>query len=195
MNKPKVFDFNTHDLPRRAGEMREYSLTIVAPERIGIDVIGVSQGEEITIDFRLEAVTQGVLVTAQVTTQAQGECIRCLDPLELAVRRSFQELYRYEPEKAHTKAQRKAAREIQDDLDEDEELMMEGEVIDLEEPVRDAIILGLPINPLCDQECQGLCPGCGIKWSLLESGHAHEEIDARWADLSALLQEPEEKRE
>ncbi|MDP1711604.1 MAG: YceD family protein [Candidatus Nanopelagicaceae bacterium] len=185
---PQVFRFNAHDLPRRAGEMREYSLDIPAPDRIGIDVIAVLADEEIHVDLRLESVTQGVLVSAQLSTIADGECMRCLEPVEFDIERRIQELYRYEPEKAHTKAQRKRARAEEDDLDR-EELMMEGDIIDLEAPIRDAIVLSLPINPLCDEDCPGLCPECGVKWTNLPAEHAHEVIDARWSGLAGLLPE------
>ncbi|HUW88136.1 MAG TPA: YceD family protein [Candidatus Paceibacterota bacterium] len=183
----QVFRFNAHDLPRRAGEMREYSLDIPAPDRIGIDVIAVLPGEEIHMDMRLESVTQGVLVSAQLSTIADGECMRCLESVEFDIERRIQELYRYEPEKAHTKAQRKRASAEEDDLDLAEELMMEGDIIDLEAPIRDAIVLSLPINPLCAADCPGLCPGCGVKWTNLPADHAHQVIDARWSGLTGLL--------
>jgi uncharacterized protein len=185
MNKSKVFLFNTHDLPRRAGEMREYSLDIPAPMRFGIDVIAVAEDQGIHIEMRLDAVGEGVLVGASVSSIAEGECIRCLEPVELPISRYFQELYRYAPEKAHTKAQRRAA-EAQDDLDEDEDLMVDGDLINLEGPIRDAIVLALPINPLCEVNCPGLCPGCGVKWSLLEAEHRHDAKDPRWAGLDEL---------
>lgn len=184
MSPANLFIFNTHDLPRRAGEMREYDLDVPAPERIGIDVISVPEDQAIHIGMKLESVSEGVLVSAQVATIAEGECIRCLDPVEVKISRYFQELYRYAPEKAHTKAQRKAA-EI---FDEDEEdLVMDGDLINLEGPVRDAIVLGLPINPLCALDCPGLCPGCGVKWSMLESDHRHDLKDPRWKALSELF--------
>lgn len=186
MNKSKLFIFNTHDLPRRAGEMREYDLDIPAPDRIGIDVIAVPEDQGIHIGMKLESVTEGVLVSAQVSTIAEGECIRCLDPVEVPIMRNFQELYRYVPEKAHTKAQRKAA-EVQEDLDEDEDLMMDGELINLEGPVRDTIVLALPINPICAEDCPGLCPRCGVKWTLLEADHRHDVKDPRWEGLSDLF--------
>ena len=182
----KVFLFNSHDLPRRAGEMKEYSFDITVPDRVGIDVIAVLPGEDIHVELRLESVTEGVLVSAQIDAIADGECIRCLDPVEFDINRLIQELYRYEPEKAHTKAQRKRAREEEDDLDEDEDLMMDGDFINLEIPIRDAVILALPINPLCDLECQGLCAGCGLKWVDLPEDHAHDLIDPRWAGLGPL---------
>lgn len=166
--------------------MREYDLDVPAPERIGIDVIAVPEDQGIHIAMKLESVSEGVLVSAHVSTIAEGECIRCLDPVEVPITRYFQELYRYAPEKAHTKAQRKAA-EILDDLDEDEDKVMEGESINLEGPIRDAIVLGLPINPLCAVDCTGLCPGCGVKWSILEPEHRHDATDPRWAGLSDLF--------
>ncbi len=63
---------------------------------------------------------------------------------------------------------------------------MDGDEIDLEGPIRDAIILNLPINPLCSPDCLGLCPDCGEKWENLPEDHAHEVIDARWAGLAGL---------
>ena len=193
MHKSKVFFFNAHDLPRRAGEMKEYSFDITVPERMGLDVVAVESGEDIHVDMRLESVSQGILVSAQISAVADGTCMRCLEPLELQINRRIQELYRYAPDKkVHTKAQRKAA-EI-DDLDVDEDLMLEGDEIDLEGPIRDAIVLDLPINPLCQEDCPGLCPGCGVKWSLLEPEHGHELIDPRWKGLSGLeTQDPDFK--
>lgn len=68
---------------------------------------------------------------------------------------------------------------------------MEGDIIDLEAPIRDAIVLSLPINPLCDTDCPGLCPACGVKWTNLPTAHAHEVIDTRWSGLAGILpQEP-----
>lgn len=181
-----VFLFNSHDLPRRPGEMKEYSFDITIPERVGIDVIAVLPGEDIHCEMRLESVSQGVLVSAEISAIADGECMRCLEPIELDINRHIQELYRYEPQKAHTKAERKRAREEEDDLDEDDDLMMDGDIINLETPIRDAIVLDLPINPLCALDCQGLCPGCGVKFSALAPDHAHELIDPRWAGLQGL---------
>ena len=60
---------------------------------------------------------------------------------------------------------------------------MVGDIIDLEPSIRDAVILDLPIHPLCDPDCPGLCPECGIKWSLLPEDHAHATPDIRWAGL------------
>lgn len=168
----KAFRFNTHELPRRAGEMKEYHLKLELDEPIGIDVIAVPKGP-FELDLRIESVAEGVLATGEFETAAKGECIRCLDPIELEISKSFQELYAYKSNP---------------DLAEDEEeLLMDGDFIDLELPVRDAIVLSLPINPVCSEDCEGLCPECGAKWRELPEDHAHEQIDARWSALQGLI--------
>ena len=90
----KAFLLNTHDLPRRAGEMKEYHLAIEFDNPIGIDVIEVPAGV-LNLNLRLESVTEGILATGDFETVAKGECIRCLDPIQLKLDRNFQELYFY----------------------------------------------------------------------------------------------------
>lgn len=183
-----AFLLNTHELPRRAGEMKEYQLDIDAPFRVGVPLIAVPEGDLIELDVRCESVTEGILVTADIYAVAIGECIRCLDPVEQVVDRKIQELYRYEPTDDRGKKSRKKDEEI-DDLDEDEVLFVEGEQVNLEVPILDAIILSLPVNPLCDEECLGLCPDCGEKWESLPEDHGHGVVDPRWAGLSGLALE------
>jgi uncharacterized protein len=185
MSKPaNPFILNTHDLPRRAGEMKEYQLDIPAHVRIGVPLIAVPEGDLVELDVRLESVTEGVLASADIYAIAHGECIRCLDPVEVVIDRKIQELYRYEPTNEKGRKKRRDDEDV--DLEGEEELQMEGDLMDLEIPVIDAIILTLPVNPLCSDECLGLCPDCGEKWENLPEGHAHEVIDARWSGLDGL---------
>jgi uncharacterized protein len=193
---PDSFKLNTYELPRRAGEMKEYELDIVVKEKFGVDLMSVPSGEIIEVDARLESVTEGVLLSADVYAVAQGECIRCLDPVEIVIERKIQELYNYEPTNERGKKKRKSSTEdlTSEDLDVADEFMMDGDILDLETPIRDAIVLSLPSNPLCSQDCLGLCPECGGKWAELPEDHAHEVIDARWARLGGLnLEDPDFK--
>ena len=183
--KRSPFLLNTHELPRRAGEMKEYHLDIALDEKVGTELIGVS--DVIHLDIRIESVDEGVLFTADVAATARGECSRCLAPVEIEVNRHIQELYRYQPQARGRK------REAEPELEEDDELMMDGDILDMEIPLRDAIILSLPINPLCDLECEGLCPECGEPWSNLPDDHGHEAVDARWSGLADLKKALEEK--
>ena len=189
------FKLNTYELPRRAGEMKEYELDIVVKEKFGVDLISVPAGEFIEVDARLESVTEGILLSAQVYAVAQGECIRCLDPVEIVIERKIQELYNYEPTNERGKKKKRNTEDLtNEDLDIAEEFMMDGDILDLETPIRDAIVLSLPTNPVCSQDCLGLCPDCGGKWAELPDDHAHEVIDARWASLGGIaLEDPDFK--
>jgi len=185
MSKKKTpFILNTYELPRRAGELKEYELDIEAPTRIGVPLIAVPEGDVIEADIHLESVTEGVLLSAEIYAVAIGECIRCLDTVEVVIDRKIQELYRYEP--TNEKGRKKKRDDEDIDLDIDDELQMEGDLMNLEIPIIDAIILTLPVNPLCSEECLGLCPDCGEKWANLPEDHAHEIIDARWSGLENL---------
>jgi uncharacterized protein len=150
---PDTFKLNTYELPRRAGEMKEYELDIVMSEKFGVELISVPAGEVIEVDVRLESVTEGVLLSADVYAVAQGECIRCLDPLEIVIERKIQELYNYEPTNERGKKKKSSSEDLTaEDLDVADELMMDGNILDLETPIRDAVVLSLPTNPLCSQD-------------------------------------------
>ncbi len=97
MVKPShIYHLNTHEVPRRAGEMKEYQLDLIVPEPLGVPLISVQIGSIVEVDARLEAVTEGILLSAEIFAVATGECIRCLDPVELEIDRKIQELYLYE---------------------------------------------------------------------------------------------------
>ena len=177
------FLFSCHDLPRRAGEMREYELAFDDHEPIGVPLLAVPSGGVIFLDLRLEAVHQGVLASGEVSAEAIGECTRCLDPLTFDIDEKFQELFHYQVDPRQKPKVNPAKKEI-DVEDEDELLEMDGDFINLDAPIRDALILNLPVNPLCSQDCEGLCPTCGVKWALLPDEHAHETADLRWSALS-----------
>lgn len=182
--KINPFILNTHELPRRTGELKEYELDIEAPTRIGVPLIAIPEGDVIEADVRLESVTEGILLSAEIYAVAVGECIRCLDTVEVVIDRKIQELYRYEP--TNEKGRKKRREDEDVDLEVEDELQMDGDLMNLEIPIIDAIILTLPVNPLCSEECLGLCPDCGEKWANLPEDHAHEVIDARWSGLENL---------
>jgi uncharacterized protein len=186
----QVFQFNTHELPRRAGEMKEYQLDLEILESVGVPLVAVPAGDVIEVDMRLESVAEGILLSADIYAIAKGECIRCLDPVEITVERKVQELYRYEPtnDKGGKRKKHSSRTDTSDEIDLDavDELWLDGNEMNLEVPIRDAIVLDLPVNPLCSEACLGLCPDCGEKWEKLPEDHAHEVIDARWAGLAGL---------
>ena len=169
---PMVLD--TRELGRRPGSMRTMRRDLEAPAGWGLDLVAVPTGTPVELDLRLESVMEGVLVSGTVRARVDAECGRCLDPLTTTLEVPVQELYAYQPEPG----------------DEDVQVV-DGDYIDLEPMLRDAVVLALPVNPVCDPGCAGLCPGCGEKLAVLTPDHAHDAPDPRWAALSALSIDPD----
>ncbi|WP_428985401.1 YceD family protein [Streptomyces globosus] len=179
---PLVFD--THELGRRPGAMQRLSREIPAPADLGLaGVIGVPEGAPLKIDLRLESVMEGVLVTGTVRASAEGECVRCLESVGRELKADFQEMFSY-PD-ADDRGRPKA--EPADDAEDDEDtLYLEDGLFDLEPVLRDAVVLALPLQPVCREDCLGLCPDCGV--SLNEDPeHHHDAVDIRWAALQELV--------
>jgi uncharacterized protein len=174
--------FDTRTLGRQAGSARTRQLTLPAPDDLRLELVRVPVGADLHLDVRFEAVTEGVLVTGSATAPLAGECARCLAPLAASVTASFTELYLYEPDKhdRHNKHERSEDHEEQDD----EELYLAGDLLDLEPVLRDAVVLALPMSPLCREDCPGLCVECGVPLADAGPGHGHEDApDPRWAGL------------
>ncbi|MFI6131848.1 YceD family protein [Micromonospora sp. NPDC051141] len=174
---PLVLD--TRDLPRRPGALRELRRVVTAPADLGVELIGVPAGADLDLDLRLQSVSEGVLVSGTVAGPVKGECGRCLREIDDSVVVNVQELYAYEDSTTD------------ETTDEDEVGRMQGDLIDLEPALRDAVVLALPTNPLCREDCPGLCPDCGVHWDDLPADHSHQQVDPRWAGLSQLTRTEE----
>ncbi|SCE65459.1 YceD family protein [Micromonospora mirobrigensis] len=169
---PLVLD--TRDLPRRPGALRTVKRVVPAPADLGVEMISVPEGADLDLDLRLESVSEGVLVSGTVSGPVRGECGRCLREIDDSLTVNVQELYAYENSTTD------------ETTDEDEVGRMQDDLIDLEPALRDAVVLTLPTNPLCREDCPGLCPECGVHWDDLPADHSHQQIDPRWAGLSQL---------
>jgi uncharacterized protein len=166
---------DTRELGRRAGSMRTLRRELAAPAGWGLELVAVPAGTPVTLDVRLESVMEGVLVSGSVQARVDAECGRCLDPLTTSLEVPVQELFAYVPEPAA----------------DDDVRLVDGDFIDLEPVLRDAVVLSLPVNPVCDIDCAGLCVGCGAKLAELPADHAHDAPDPRWAALSSLSIDPD----
>jgi len=174
--------FNTRTLGRQAGSARTQQLTVPAPDDLRLELARVPVGADMHLDVRFEAVTEGVLVTGSATAPLAGDCARCLQPLAASVTASFRELYLYQHDK-HTRRERRDENDEQDD----EEFYLDGDLLDLEPVLRDAVVLALPMSPLCLQDCPGLCAECGVPLADAGPDHGHDDAtDPRWAALKQL---------
>ncbi|RKR90705.1 uncharacterized protein BDK92_5086 [Micromonospora pisi] len=174
---PLVLD--TRELPRRPGALRTVTRVVPAPADLGLEMIGVPEGTDLSLDLSLQSVSEGVYVSGTVSGAVQGECGRCLRQIDDSLVVQIQELYAY------------ADSTTDETTEEDEVGRMQGDLIDLEPTLRDAVVLALPTNPLCREDCPGLCIECGVHWDELPADHSHEQVDPRWAGLSQLTRKEE----
>jgi uncharacterized protein len=169
---------DTRELGRRPGSQRQMSFSAEAPTELGIEILSVPEGSPVDIDLRLEAVMEGVLVTGTAQADLDGECSRCLEPIEDTVHVDLQELFVYDDHDDRGSRP--------DDLD-DAVSRLEGDLIDLEPLLRDAVVLALPFQPLCRDDCPGLCVECGVRLAD-DPDHRHDApIDPRWAALGDVV--------
>ena len=170
--QPLVVD--TTKLPRQPGATRALRRTVPAPADLGLELIGVPEGSDLELDLTLTSVSEGVYVSGRIRGSLTGECGRCLNAISESFDVPLAELYAYEDSTT------------EETTDSDEVGRMDGDLIDIEPAVRDAVVLTLPANPVCRPDCPGLCPECGVHFDDLPADHSHEIIDQRWAALRNL---------
>jgi uncharacterized protein len=172
VNTRSLFVLDTRELGRQSGSTKSYRREIEAPAQLGLDMIGVPEGALLDVSVRLEAVTQGVLATGTATVPLAGECGRCLIAFTDTADVEFMELFAY-PNSA-----------TDETTDDDEVPRLDRDRLDLEPVVRDAVVLSLPLTPLCQPDCGGLCSDCGERIDDLPADHSHVQLDPRWAALT-----------
>lgn len=167
--------FDAVDLVGRTGTHRRVEHTVPAPAReAGGLAMQVAEGDPIAIELELESVVEGIYAHGTVTAHLEGECSRCLDPVDQDIATRFDELFLY-PEKVKTEER------------EDSVLLVDDEVR-LGPVVRDALAMEADERPLCREDCPGLCAQCGFRMED-DPDHHHEVIDERFAALKGLFDE------
>jgi len=159
---PLVFDIRTLG----PGTARTERRTAPAPADMGVEMVRVPAGAELELEVQLEGVTEGVLVTATVTAPLVGECARCLEPFSSSMSVRFQELFA-----------------LAEGVAGPDGYVLDAGLLDLEPALRDALVLELPLSPLCADDCQGLCAECGVRLADAPPGHGHEQRGPLWEAL------------
>ncbi len=164
-SQDRVYHENVRDISNRPGEMRERTREFTVPEKMGEALAEVPAGERMELDVRLESVHEGILASVTVHTTMRAECGRCLKVFTTPFQVEFQELFAYTPSEA-------------------DEYGVHGDHVDLEPPLRDAVVLALPFQPVCRPDCPGLDPESGELREAEAAGASDAEIDPRWAALA-----------
>ena len=182
-------------LGRQAGSALTQTRTVPAPDDLRLELIEVPAGADVALEVRFEAVSEGVLATGTAIASLAGECARCLTPLTSSVTVGFQELYLY-AEGRHDKHEKYDKHDEQEEQDAEGLHHLDGDLLDLEPAFRDAVVLALPMSPLCREDCPGLCAECGVPLADAGSGHRHDAaVDPRWAALQQLSEQGDDKHQ
>ena len=147
--------------------MREHEFTITLKEQWGEGIVSFEAGSEIDLDVRLESVHEGILVTGSAEGEYVGVCGRCLIDIVRPVEVEFQELFAYPGEE-------ETDFEVQDDH------------VDLETLVREAAVLALPFQPVCQPDCPGLDSKTGERLAVSTGTEQAAPIDPRWSALQQI---------
>ncbi|NLW14365.1 MAG: DUF177 domain-containing protein [Trueperella sp.] len=168
-------------LSQQQGHGYEVATSVPAPDAVGVALIGIPEDDPIELELQLSALDEGVLVQGTISATAVGQCARCLQEITLPMQEQIAELV-FHPERQQeliAEGDEEAA-----DLP-----VVADDVVDLEPLVRDALVLSLPLSPLCRPDCPGLCAECGERWDDLPDDHKHEFLDPRFSALDALAEQ------
>ncbi len=166
MTVPSVLRILVADLLDQVGARRAVALE-VRGAGIGAGDVSVAPDAPIALDLVAERVPEGVVVRGTVAAPWTAACARCLAPAAGRVEVHVDELFEAAPEPGET-------------------YLLEGDHIDLEPLVRDAIVLELPTVAHCRDDCAGLCPQCGADLNLTQCDCVADDSDPRWAALGSL---------
>jgi uncharacterized protein len=142
---------------------------------------GAAPGE-ITADLSITEEHGTVFADGSLTGWIGVTCSRCLGTARLTIDEPFRVTFLPH---AEGEDEDEEVELNQDDLD---VASYHGDEIDLEPPLREQILLAVPIAPLCDEQCKGLCPLCGADRNQGECGCPEQTVDPRWSALKNLKQ-------
>lgn len=140
--------------------------------------IGLEMGQVrplLRFELLLESLVEGILVSGRVRGSFALSCIRCLKEVDRPFELPLNEILAYEGQPGA-----------------EEGYEITSDHAHLEPIVRDALVLGMPLNPLHAPDCKGLCPVCGADLNLGECGHRFERTDLRWEPLAELRKKLED---
>jgi uncharacterized protein len=158
------------ELRRRPGTRKPVQRTVVAHD-LALSTAAVPEGADIDLDLVVESIPEGVVVDGTVEAPWRSECRRCLGVVEGTLAVDLREIFEPHPTEGET-------------------WPLHGDDLDLGPMVRDAVLLALPLAPLCDEACRGPAPE---EFPAVPGASADERggaddgpADPRWAALAGL---------
>jgi uncharacterized protein len=132
-----------------------------------------------TVNGKIRLAGNEVFVNGHVDTRTQVECDRCLKMIELPVNADFELEYITGTEYESSEVAELTEAEMSVSV-------FDGHALDVDEIVKEQILLAVPTRMLCREDCKGICPECGTDRNTGECNCETKEIDPRWAALKNL---------
>lgn len=131
------------------------------------------------VSGRITRTEHEVVVEGEFAAVAEVECDRCLRPVKLPISSNF----RLEYVTPETYMSFETVELAQEDL---ALSTFDGEVIDVDDIVREQVLLAIPTQAICRENCKGFCPVCGADRNITDCNCSATEIDPRWSGLRDL---------
>lgn len=181
----------------RPGQSKPIDAVFPAPSGIGDDIVGVREGADVHVVGSFDSIVDGLVFTGRIEAPLTAECTRCLKPIDPDWTVNATLFFPYDAPGADDG---RGTGEVEIIAGEDEAedvypLSSDGAFADMESPLRDTLVEALPLQPLCKEDCLGLCPQCGVDLNE-DPDHHHDVTDIRFAALEQFKArlEAEERR-
>ena len=181
----------------RPGQSKPIDTVFPAPSGIGDDIVGVREGADVRVVGSFDSIVDGLVFTGRIEAPLTAECTRCLKPIDPDWTVNATLFFPYDAPGADDGRGNGEVEIIagEDEAEDVYPLSSDGAFADMESPLRDTLVEALPLQPLCKEDCLGLCPQCGV--DLNENpDHHHDVTDIRFAALEQFKArlEAEERR-
>lgn len=161
---PAALRLDITALRRTPGNRRDLQMIVDGLDGVALPSVDV-EATEIDIDLVLEVVGDQLIALGELGATYTGPCRRCLEPHTDRVSLEVREVFEKAPVEGET-------------------YPLEDEFVDLRPMVREALVLSLPVAPLCGEDCQGPVPEA---FETEDEDEADGPIaDPRWAALEGL---------
>jgi uncharacterized protein len=139
----------------------------------------------VTVSVTVQKAEEQVVASGDAKTVVSATCVRCLEEFPISVDEAFRAIVRVAPPK-----------EVTPDTGDDEFFLVPASdpVWDMTDVVRQMILLAVPDNPLCKDDCKGLCPGCGSNLNVEACMCAGKKPQGALARLGDLIEESKRRR-
>jgi uncharacterized protein len=159
------FRIPVSDLLQETGRRRAVVLEATVDWRV--ELSRVDPETPLVVEVSLESLPTGLLIRGSTAARMIHSCHRCVTEWAEEVQAEVAELLGTDP---------------------DDEYRLDGDVADIEDPVRDAVLLTVPLVPMCREDCAGLCSVCGADLNTGTCPGHEDEPDTPFAALRGLLE-------